>query len=141
MGQYVPFDETELVGLNNFLAHFPVGDDPYPYHLPEGFYRSISLSDEFRHKKYLEVVGNPSNISDKRLNQTQHEFYTEVDATIREIEMDELEIRKTINIFIHDSRLEDCSDTEGLIKNLDGFLAPIYIALRKKGYNRGDLIA
>ncbi|MDO8593723.1 MAG: hypothetical protein Q7R59_02415 [bacterium] len=77
--------------------------------------------------------------SEKRLDQTQEQFYAEVDKVVQELEMDMVLIQKTINVYIHDREYEDKNPRE-LIKVLDKFLAPIYVALRKKGYNSQDLV-
>jgi len=150
MGQYIPFDSAELPFLNNFFAHFPVGNDPYPAAIPEGLYRMTGHLASFWGKTYKESMIESglseselqdyySDRSDKRLNQTPEQFYAEVDRTVQELGMDMTLIQKTINIFLHDSRVESCENSLELSKILDEFLAPVYVALRNRGYNKADL--
>lgn len=155
MGQHIPFNPSELqpLDLNNFHAHFALGDDPFPTHMPDGFYRNNFHHLECWDKSYrdaliflglsepADVLGNYAEKSDKRLFQTQVEFYAEIDETVRELEMDLALVQKKINVYFHDSRCKDCEDPRELSINLDAFLSPIYVALRKKGYNPSDLIA
>lgn len=145
MGQYVPFDSAELSLLNNFFCHFPIGNDPYPNRKPNGFYRTAH--GEHWNTKILELVrGFPfqskdslhrycEGKSDKYLAGTFAEFYAEVDRTVEELGMFMVVVSRTINVYEHNQRE---AGPEGA-RHLDEFLAPIYVALRNKGYNKADL--
>ena len=145
MGQYVPFTQNELLFLNNFFCHFPIGNDPYPNRYPNGMYRTAHEGDW--NMKMLEIVQKfpfqsedtrcryCESKSDKYLGQTPAEFYTEVDRTVEELGMSVSVVSRTINAYHHNQR--DVGK-EGA-KHLDEFLAPIYAALRNNGYNKADL--
>jgi hypothetical protein len=151
MGQYVPYDESESKFLNNFFCHFCIGDEPYKINLPaEGHYRGL-LTDcwnrtQFEHCKESGIFNDDEDLqrycenkSDKRLNQTPAEFYAEVDQTIIEVGMTIELVAQTINAYLHERRGK-IGDMACEIQNkLESFLLPIYIALRKKGYNKADL--
>lgn len=155
MGQYIPFSPSELqpINLNNFFAHFTVGIDPYPSSMPEGFSRTNFRNLECWDKSYKDalvflglsesatVLSEHSDRSDKRLNQTQEQFYAEIDMTMGKLGMEMTIVQKRINAYVHDTRCEDCKNPRELSRNLDSFLSPVYVALRKKGYNPSDLIA
>ncbi len=150
VGQYVPFDESELQFLNNFLGHFAIGNDPHPSHSPDGFSRtnfhSLGLWNESYRDSLVNLGLSESQIrdgysdrSDKRLNQTHEQFYAEIDRTTQELGMDLALVQRTINIYLYESRRKDCVVPRELSRSLDQFLAPIYKALRLKGYNKSDL--
>lgn len=154
MGQHVPFNETELQeDLNNFFCHFHIGNDPYPTDQPEGFYRNVGRGGKFAGRTYRDFVAEFSGLSgkdleeyfvdrsDKRLSQTPEQFYAEIDRTIREVGIDMEKLQREINVYTHDRSLDNWKNDKKMFENLCKLLMPIYIALRRKGYNREDLVA
>lgn len=160
MGQHVPFNDEELAFLNNFFCHFRWGDTPYEMAFPEGLYRA-NLHDVWD-KTFLEnateffTKHSPPDFLDKSLerlitersdlilSQTPQQFFAVVEETIREVGLTAEEVARTINTYLHEREKIPIPDFEQSFvfhHRLDDFLAPIYLALRKKGYNRVDLIA
>ena len=143
MGQYIPFDQSELSLLNNFFCHFPIGNDPYKNPRPQGMYRTASAKNWNRTtREFLaeqpaeEVQRDYFGKSDKYLDQSVAEFYAEVDRTVEELGISMFVISKKINKYLYTQRGEE-GEERG--KRVDELLGPIYAALRNKGYNRPEL--
>lgn len=145
MGKYVPLEAEELRFLNNFFCHFPIGNDPYPNCKPKGFYRTaheghwntkiLELVREFPFQSKDSLHRYCEGKSDKYLDGTFAEFYAEVDRTVEELGMPMAIVSRTVNAYEHNQREGSPEGT----RRLDEFLAPIYAALRIKGYNKDDL--
>lgn len=153
MGQYVSYDNEELLNLNNFFAHFPFGDSPYEQVFPLGLYRN-NLQDHWNITafEFLQgmrefasdetVRGYLAQRSDKRLAQTPAQFYAEVDTVVKHLGMSLEDVTRKINVYLHDRdqlSFNQRNDAMKLHFDLCEYLTPIYIALRKSGYNPQDL--
>lgn len=143
MGQYVPFDQSELSLLNNFFCHFPVGNEPYKNPRPQGMYRTAHAKNWNKMTRELlaeqpieDVQRDYLQKSDKFLDQSAAEFYAEIDRTVMELGVSMDVISKAINIY-HHNQCGEIGEESG--RHMDDLLRPIYRALRQKGYNKPEL--
>ncbi len=140
MGQYVPYDPSEIPGgfLNNFFLRFLIGDKPYPRdpEIHEGNFRQYArrLGDRtFGSNVRSAIYGG------KLSSQTGLGFIDDVDCAIAESGLTVEEVGRVINTYLHDRSGADTETYQRLSRLLNTFLLPIYIALRNKGYDAHDL--
>lgn len=147
MGQYIKFDPSELVFLNSFFLNFRCGNEPHETDHPEGICRyAFDKWYEMKEIDFLaclyveELRQYCAKRSEKRLNQTFAEFFGEIDRTIVEVGMTVEDVAKEINVYRYECGRKFCGNTPELAGKIYKFLAPIYTALRNKGYNPADLL-
>lgn len=150
MGQHVPFDSKELHSLNSFLHQFIRGSVPYDTVQPGGLYRDalhpwwgtkeIAFLKEAARFSGAQLRMYCERKSERRLQQTHAEFFAEIDRTIIEVGLTVEEVAEKINIYLYFQYQVNRATAHVLNEKLDEFLAPVYIALRNKGYNRADLM-
>ncbi len=142
MGAYVPYDESQEGFLNNFHERFPLGESLMP---KEGLARFVihrenswdiinrtRFGNIFKKNKSLgDVHEFCFRFSDKFLDQTPREFFTEVDKTA-------LECRLSVESITERIVLARGTDLQTYLAR-DDYLRPVYIALRMKGYNKKEL--
>lgn len=134
--------------LGNFQNKFPLGNKPTD---PTGHDLTADGIDRTRARRFIKnwLVSHKESIlyegphakrgrSEKWLEQNPAEFYGEIDRTVSELEISMEKLAETVNRFVFLSREKD---PEPLYEELLEILLPVYIALRKKGYSRRDLIA
>lgn len=111
--------------LNNFFFYFL-----------EGGYRS-RLKESGKWKCSFREFTSPNLRSDKKLDQTPEQFYTEIDTTVVEIGMKLDDVSFFLYRFFEDGGTSLTDDVH--FEELWKVLSPIYIALRKKGYTSQDI--
>lgn len=161
MGAHVPYDSKEEVYLNNFFTRFPFGEGEV---YPEGTYRTqgrIHRGETYReflrkergemNQTADQLEGYYSLRSNKYLDQTPEQFITELDSTVAEVGLSLKSIeakiqayfRANMDLFMANKDLWKNQESRMLsqkaILDLNEYLMPVYISLRKKGYNYTDL--
>ncbi len=158
MAEHVPFIESSIEGLNNFLCHFSLDGNE---HYPDGMYRE--KKKKFWDKSFLEMLENfyevqavhgshtsqkkfeeiLSRYSDRYLHKTSSDFYAEIDRTLVGLGFTVEGVAKKLNTFYiaQKKRGREPLD-ESLRRAIDirEYLRPIYNALRQSGYNPNDLV-
>lgn len=144
MGQYTPLNDEDGGMLNNFFCHFCFDKK---HLMPDGFYRTISAKHwNTTFRDYMKgqidhfvdkLEGYFSSRSDKILDQTPAEFYAEVDRATIEVGCDATVIAEMICDFKDKSNTREQAIDKYTL--LDSYIRPIYMALRKEGYNKVDL--
>jgi hypothetical protein len=136
MAEHVPFDEEELLFLNNCWCHFILGEKAT---IPQGPYRThheddwdIPMCTSIRCFEQDIIDYYHQECSDKKLGQTPAEFYAELDKTIVEVGLSVDLVAETISAYLVERKTNHSA-------KIEPFLAPIYKAFRLKGYNRLDL--
>lgn len=156
MGAHVPFDPQELRFLNNFYTRFPYGTAPHPNMYPNGLHRftseRIPLSmtkrqdlEEIRSTFPTEVAFQDfcSKYSDRYLDQTATEFYTEIDDVMDElgISMSTVTYHLNVELYKWHNQSQSEKNVDTAADSINSPLRPIYQALRERGYNWKDLAA
>ena len=153
MGAHVPFNQEELVFLNNFYTRFQLGTEPHPQKYPEGLHRFTMKAcgwEKTKRASLKESVGSGFHDevdlldyyqahSDKYLDQTPAEFYVEVDTVMTELGISAEEIARYLNIKVHEQQTRPPGRSGPFVDDLNLPLRPIYQALRERGYNKKDL--
>lgn len=129
--------------LNNFHLNFELGTRPYDPAtrgaLLGGGYRQLALEQGLLSTVRREFQGEEvAGHSDLWLDQTFSEFYEAIDAAIVELGISKDDISVAVNKVVLGPRLQG-EAREALIQTLWDLTAPVYVALRKKGYTRTDL--
>lgn len=113
--------------LNNFFFYFPG---------PNGYREGLQSRGQWK-TPFREFI-SPDLRSDKRLDQTPEQFYTEIDATVAEIGMELEDVSAFLCRFFAEGGTSNDED-DARFEELWKTLSPIYVALRKKGYTSQDV--
>lgn len=149
MGNHVAYNPNTPEPLNSFFLNLVCGNSPYENSTPEGLYRNI-LSPWWHMTQY-EFLKGPSflsgnilkvkcaSASERRLMQTHEEFFGEIDRTIIEVGLTVEEVARVVNVYLRERYRGTFDERESRARVLDEYLFPIFVALRRKGYNAADL--
>ncbi len=125
--------------INNFHQHFPLGDVPVPTGNSEGTYRTLMRENGGWDKVFRDTISEEDRKhyfnSELRLGQTGAEFYQILDGTIERLGIPMPTISEAINtVYLDTTESKDEANHRLLM-----LLLPIYVEMRKKGYNQIDL--
>jgi hypothetical protein len=155
MGQHVPYNPEDEAFINNFFCRFPYGEGSaypegttrfsYAKHWDDVIRQSIRNSLE-RISSKVDFIDYCATRSDLYLDQTPRQFFAELDRTVVELGLSVEAITAKIRTFHSASKSLFNSDDSRRVANnasreMNEYLKPVYIALRRKGYNKADLWA
>lgn len=126
--------------FNNFFCHFPLGNVPYPTDeltATLGRYRKQSKlndrdDDSFKTDKYPKLLGLGE---EDEVPVTRAEFYQDLYATVEECGMKMEDVSVALNPLHENMQTMKNLDWEKAFQTL----APIFKAMRNKGYSHKDL--
>lgn len=137
MAKYVPYENEERPSLNNFFLHFPRYSPGSRQIVPNSYRDLAKIRWRTSYHDFLEredpELLQELNWSDLFFGQTGEEFYVSVDAVLAELGITHQAIADVIE------RAESSPNKRDL-EMIDSFLRPVYIALRLRGYNSGELV-
>ncbi len=136
----VPYSTVLVDCFNNFYCHFPMGNIPYTHEelvAELGNYRARSKihgreGSSFKTTKYPKLLGLGE---EEGVDVTRNEFYEELYTTVEECSLTMEDVSKTINPLSENRSSMTDDDYEKIFKTL----APIFKAMRLKGYSHQDL--
>lgn len=126
--------------LNNFFCHFPVscerGISGKLVVTDDGHYRNqITELDEWDVREIYFSQADTEKIHSQRfLEQTPRQFYAELDLVIATLGIDIEKLCQTVAQYSYEKKTEQSSE------EIWTLLLPIFIAMRKLGYSKAELV-
>jgi hypothetical protein len=136
---YDPFKKSEIRRKKNegYGAAFGRVLNNFHFYFRGGYYRFIA-NDAFMNLRGYSDGTETEGRSPLRLQQTRREFYAEVDKVVEELGISYDRVCEVVDVIVKRGNDTDFNE-EAVWKPAWQTLIPIYVALRRRGYNSRDI--